>query len=111
MKQKFLLLTAWAQREWLAIIIFMVIITMAFLCLVLSSWTLGYWLKALYGYDFELNSCWQGVSAIGAALGLIVALAKAAWTKYDTDSRYNSPIAEPIDKTKIIEKIKEELKK
>ena len=75
MKEKFLQFTAWAQREWLAIVIFMVMIALFFLCVVLVSWVLGYWLKALYGYNFELNSCWQGVSAVGAALGLIAALA------------------------------------
>jgi hypothetical protein len=109
-KEKFLQFTAWAQKEWLAIVIFMVVIAMAFLCLVLLSWVLGYWLKALYGYNFELNSCWQGVSAVGAALGLIAALAKAAWTKYDTDSKYNSPPAEPIDRKNIVNKIREEMK-
>lgn len=110
MKEKFLQFTAWAQKEWLAIVIFMVVIAMAFLCLVLLSWVLGYWLKALYGYNFELNSCWQGVSAVGAALGLIAALAKAAWTKYDADSKYNSPPAEPIDRKNIVNKIREEMK-
>lgn len=99
----------WAQKDWLAIVIFMTMISLFFLCLVFLSWLLGYWLKALYGYNFELNSCWTGVSAVGAALGLIAALAKAAWTKYDTDSRYNSPLSEPVDRKVIINKIKEEI--
>lgn len=110
MKEKFLRFTEWAQKEWLAIVIFMTIVSLFFLCLVFLSWLLGYWLKALYGYNFELNSCWTGVSAVGAALGLIAALAKAAWTKYATDSRYNSPLAEPVDRQAIVKKIREEVK-
>lgn len=82
-----------------------------FLCLVLLSWVLGYWLKALCGLPFELNSCWQGVSAVGAALGLIAALAKAAWTKYATDSQYNSKPGEPLDRAAMAAKIREEVKK
>ena len=107
MKEKFLQFTAWAQRERLAIVIFMVMIALFFLCVVLVSWVLGYWLKALYGYNFELNSCWQGVSAVGAALGLIAALAKAAWTKYATDSQYNSETGKPV---RMMESIKNEVK-
>ena len=113
MKEKFLQFTAWAQREWLAIVIFMVMIALFFLCVVLVSWVLGYWLKALYGYNFELNSCWQGVSAVGAALGLIAALAKAAWTKYSTDSQYNSvPGQQPyrMKSQNVVMERKEELK-
>ena len=109
MKDRFLKFTAWAQVNWLAIVIFMVIIALFFLCLVLISWVLGYWLKALYGMNFELNSCWQGVSAVGAALGLIAALAKAAWTKYATDSQYNSTNGQPIDARRL-ETIKMEVK-
>lgn len=109
MKDKFLRFTTWAQKEWLAIVIFMVMIALFFLCVVLASWVLGYWLKALYGYNFELNSCWQGVSAVGAALGLIAALAKAAWTKYSTDSQYNSAAGRPIDAHRL-EDMKNEIK-
>lgn len=93
-KKKFIKFAQWAQREWLAIVIFSVVIAMTFLYIVLISWVAGFWLKAIYGMNFDLNSCWQGVTAIGAALGLIAALAKAAWTKYATDSRYNSKAGE-----------------
>ena len=35
---------------------------------VLISWGVGYYANALYGYHFEIASCWQGVSAIGVGL-------------------------------------------
>lgn len=113
MKEKFLQFTSWAQKEWLAIVIFMTVVTLFFLCLVLLSWIAGYWLKALYGLPFELNSCWQGVTAVGAALGLIAALAKAAWSKYATDSQYNSQPGAPIAPSgkSLAGKIREEVEK
>lgn len=42
------------------------------------------------GTKFELGSCWQGISVVVAGLGGIVALAKACWTKYGMDSKFNS---------------------
>lgn len=109
-KNKFLKFTNWAQREWLAIVIFSVMVAMFFLYVVLISWVAGYWLKALYGMNFELNSCWQGVTAVGAALGLIAALAKAAWTKYSTDSQYNSKAGEKPTYAHFAEAVKEAAK-
>ncbi len=110
-KNKFLRFTNWAQKEWLAIVIFSVMVAMFFLYIVLISWVAGYWLKALYGMNFELNSCWQGVTAVGAALGLIAALAKAAWSKYSTDSQYNSKAGEkPTYAQHIAEVVKEAAK-
>ena len=49
---------------------------------VMFSWALGYYLNALYGYKFDIGSCWQGFTAMGVGLvGLF---------KWLTDSRYNS---------------------
>ena len=90
MKKKFKELTTWAQRNWLAIIIFLAVAMMGFLCLVMFSWLYGYWSNALAGTKFDLGSCWQGISVVVAGLGGVVALAKACWTKYSTDSKYNS---------------------
>lgn len=35
---------------------------------VLISWGIGYYANALYGYHFEIGSCWQGISAMGVGL-------------------------------------------
>lgn len=50
---------------------------------VLVSWLYGYWSNGLYGTKFEINSCWQGISACGMGLvGLF---------KWLVDSTKNSP--------------------
>lgn len=68
--------------------------------LVLGSWLYGYWSNGLYGTKFEIDSCWQGLSACGVGLiGLF---------KWLVDSSKNSPegefpIAPKIVKTPIVE--------
>ena len=54
--------------------------------LVLASWLYGYWSNGLYGTKFEIDSCWQGLSACGVGLiGLF---------KWLVDSSKNSPEGE-----------------
>lgn len=68
--------------------------------LVLGSWVYGYWSNGLYGTKFEIDSCWQGLSASGVGLiGLF---------KWLVDSTKNSPegefpIAPKIVKAPIVE--------
>lgn len=83
---------SWAQHNWLALVIFLLLIMMLFICAVMFSWLFGFWSNALYGTHFELSSCWQGVGVIVTGLGGVAALAKAAWSKYSTDSRFNSEL-------------------
>ena len=53
---------------------------------VLGSWVYGYWSNGLYGTKFEIDSCWQGLSASGVGLiGLF---------KWLVDSTKNSPEGE-----------------
>ena len=53
---------------------------------ILISWGVGYYANAIFGYKFEINSCWQGVSAVGVGLvGLL---------KWLIDSVNNSPKGE-----------------
>jgi hypothetical protein len=53
---------------------------------VLFSWIFGYWSNGLYKTHFEINSCWQGISACGMGLvGLF---------KWLVDSSKNSPNGE-----------------
>lgn len=61
--------------------------------LVLGSWLFGYWANGLWGMSFEINSCWQGISACGVGLvGLF---------KWLVDSTKNSPKGEyPIPPNK-----------
>ena len=50
---------------------------------VLTSWLYGYWSNGLYGTRFQIDSCWQGISACGMGLvGLF---------KWLVDSTKNSP--------------------
>ena len=85
----------WAEAHWLALVIIMVTGMLMFLMLVLLSWLIGYWTNAIYHTQFELESCWSGVVAIGTGLGSVAALATAAWAKYHTDSKYNSDDGNP----------------
>jgi len=103
-KKKFKEFSTWAQRNWLAIIIVLSVCMMMFLCLVMFSWLYGYWSNALANTKFELSSCWQGISVVVAGLGGIVALAKACWTKYSTDSKYNSAAGAHPYKTETAER-------
>lgn len=98
MKKQLLSFASWSERHWIQIVILALLLMLVFLCLVFVSWLIGYWGKALLGINFDLSSCWQGVGTVGTGLGLVAALAKAAWTKYSTDSRFNSPMGLPIHK-------------
>lgn len=53
-----------------------------------TFWACGFFANALYGYKFDLQSCWGGFSAIGGA-GVLAAI------KYCTDSWKNSPEGVP----------------
>lgn len=102
MKNKIVKFGKWAERNWLALVIFALVIMLVGVIAVMASWFVGFWANALAGTKFDLGSCWQGIGVIIAGLGGITALAKAAWTKYDIDSRYNSigglpPKDEPYD--------------
>lgn len=94
MKEKILKFANWAQVNWLALIIFMVIIMLIFVCLIMFSWLCGYWCNALLGTKFELSSCLSAITVVIAGLSGVAALAKCAWTKYRTDSELNSPQGE-----------------
>lgn len=91
MKDRFVIFTSWIELHWLALVVFMVCLMLGFVCVVFFSWSYGYWSNGLYGTKFEINSCWTGISSIVAGLGGIAALAKAGWTKYNTDSQFNTP--------------------
>lgn len=54
--------------------------------IVLFSWTFGYWSNGLYGTHFQIDSCWQGISACG--IGLVGLM------KWLVDSTKNSPKGE-----------------
>lgn len=90
MKNKIIDIGKWGQRNWLPLIIIMSICMMIFLCLVMASWLVGYWANAMYGMKFELSSCWSGISVVVTGMAGVAALAGACWTKYHTDSKFNS---------------------
>ena len=35
---------------------------------VLVSWAIGYYANGLYGYHFDLQSCWAGIGAMGVGM-------------------------------------------
>jgi hypothetical protein len=90
MKNKFIAFCDWAQLYWLALVVFMTLLWMAFLLMIGASWLYGYWSNGLHGTKFDINSCWQGISVVAAAFAAILALAKAGWTKWKTDSEFNT---------------------
>ena len=94
LKEKIIRFSKWAQDNWLAMVIFAMTGMLGFVSLIAFSWLFGYWSNALYGTKFELNSCWQGITAVITGMGGVAALAKAAWTKYRTDSEFNSKAGE-----------------
>lgn len=104
MKNEITALGQWGQKHWLQLIIIMSIVMMIFLCAVMVSWLIGYWANALYGMRFELSSCWSGISVVVTGMAGIVALAGACWTKYHTDSKFNSPSGIPPVVNRIIDK-------
>lgn len=104
MKNRITALGQWGQKHWLQLIIIMSIVMMIFLCAVMVSWLVGYWANALYGMRFELSSCWSGISVVVTGMAGIVALAGACWTKYHTDSKFNSPSGIPPVMNRIIDK-------
>lgn len=59
------------------------IIVLMFITL-FSFWAIAFFANGLYGYKFDLQSCWGGFSAIGGA-GVLAAV------KYCMDSWKNSP--------------------
>ena len=81
MRDKFLKAAEWAQHNWLALVIAMIVLMLGFLCVVMVSWLYGYWSNALNGTKFELASCWSGITVVITGIGGVAALAKAAWTK------------------------------
>ena len=95
MKDKIVRFSRWAQKNWLALVIFLSVLMMVFLCAVMFSWLYGYWSNALRGTRFELASCWTGITVVGTGIAGIVGLGKACWTKYGMDSRYNSEQGKP----------------
>ena len=85
MKDKIVRFSRWAQKNWLALVIFLSVLMMVFLCAVMFSWLYGYWSNALRGTHFELASCWTGITVVGTGIAGIVGM----------DSRYNSEQGKP----------------
>lgn len=90
MKSKFLMMAEWVQAYWLALICFLTVLWSIFLFILGATWWITYVMNGLWGYKFDLNSCWQGVTVVGVALGSIFTLGKTAVGKYNADSQNNS---------------------
>lgn len=68
----------------------LVTVMMCFLGLVMFSWLFAFWSNGLRGTQFDLGSCWQGISAVVAGMTGVAALAGSQYAKYYLDSKYNS---------------------
>ena len=58
-------------------IVFMMMLTLFFV------WLFAFFANGLYGYKFDLSSCWAGIGAIATA-------AATGWGKWIIDSKYNT---------------------
>lgn len=65
-----------------------------FFMLVGFSWLLGFWLNGLFGFKFELASCWQGLTMVIGAIPSLYTLSKSGLGKYRVDSELNSKLGE-----------------
>lgn len=90
MKLKLNKVSKFLTKNWLGVVILLTAILMFFVLIVCFSWLYGYWSNALWGTKFEISSCWQGFSILVTGLGGIVALAKAGYSAFKIDSKYNS---------------------
>jgi hypothetical protein len=66
----------WLHDNWLGVILIMSVTTFLF-------WTIGYFANGLFGYHFDLASCWAGMGAIATA-------AVAGWGKFWVLGKYCS---------------------
>lgn len=61
-----------------------------FFMLVGLSWLGGFWLNGIWGFHFELASCWQGLTMVVGAIPSLFTLVKGGLGKYRVDSELNS---------------------
>lgn len=90
MSARVVALAEWMEYHWIVVVIVMLALIMPWVFLILASWLYGFWANGIYGTKFDLGSCLSAVGVVVTALGGIATLAKAAWTKYDSDSKYNT---------------------
>lgn len=76
----------------------LVTIMMIFLAMVMFSWLFGFWSNGLHGTNFDLGSCWQGITAVVAGMTGVATLAGSQYAKYFLDSKYNSAEGEKPEK-------------
>ncbi len=93
-KEKFILATEWIHRNVYVIAALMAIAWGLFFMLVGVSWLAGFWLNGLYGFHFELASCWTGLLGIVGAAPSLYGLVRQSLGKYRIDSELNSPQGE-----------------
>jgi len=83
-------LFAWIKDNSEAIAIVMLWIWALMLITLLFSWLFGYWYNGLTSGKFEINSCWQGFTAVGSGFIASLGTLYMAWKRYNTDSELNS---------------------
>lgn len=93
-KEKFILATGWIHRNVYVVAALMAIAWGLFFMLVGVSWLAGFWLNGLYGFHFELASCWTGLLGIVGAAPSLYGLVRQSLGKYRIDSELNSPQGE-----------------
>lgn len=95
MKRKFLAFATWVEGAWTSVVVVMTLGVMFCGISLFISWEVGFWLNGLYGYHFDLGSCWAGVGVLGTSMLTIASMAGVLWGKYHTDSALNSKTGAP----------------
>ncbi len=88
-------LATWSQKHLERLIILIGVCVMAFILLVLMSWTVGYYANGFWGLKFDLGSIWQGLAACVTAIGSLLSIAGVNLGKHYIDSKFNSGAGSP----------------
>lgn len=86
---------AWIKENSEVIAIIMLWLWAFMLSILLFSWLFGYWYNGMTSGKFEINSCWQGFTAVGSGLVASLGTLYMAWKRYNTDSELNSISGSP----------------
>ena len=99
MRERFKNLVHFAGQNLRGFLVLALFCLVGFLSLVLLSWLVGFWMNGLYGFHFELQSCWSGLGAIAAGAGSVLAMAGINMGRHYIDSKFNSQIGHRPDLT------------
>lgn len=89
-------LFSWLKDNWELLISGIAIYVLIFSTLLGISWLFGYWYNGITSGKFEINSCWQGLTIVLVNVLTQIGLIVTSLTRYNTYSRYNSPMGTDV---------------